>query len=114
MKVSEPQTTGKQKDSKSPHREQEVFATPALHSPVPSTIVSSQLTSGKEGSGSQMPAEEQTSEVSSKSTKAVQKDTAKKSCQFPALAHDIELRNRKILMDQQNKVTAQLCLYQNG
>ena len=46
--------------------------------------------------------------MSSGSDKAVLKHTAKKSRQIPALAHDIELRNRKILMDQQNKVTIQL------
>ena len=69
-----------------------------------STPASSQLISGKQDSGSQLHGEEPL-EVSSKSVKAAHKDTAKKSKQIPALAHDIELRNRRILMDRQNKVT---------
>lgn len=109
-KPAPPQTGKKQAGPRSPHGGQEIFATPAIHSPVPSTPASS-VVSGEQGSQSRLPAEE-TSDVSSGSDKAVLKHTAKKSRQIPALAHDIELRNRKILMDQQNKVITQLSFSQ--
>ena len=108
VKPAEPHTSRSQANPKSPNRDEEFFATPAVHSPVPSTDASSQRISNRPDSRSHLTTEE-ASEGSSKSVKRAQREAARKSRQIPVLAHDIELRNRKILMDEQNKVRNAQC-----
>ena len=88
---------------KSPHGDEETFATPAVHSPLLSSPASSQQLSRRQNGDSSSDAEQE-SGISIRSGKLTQRDTARKSRQIPALAHDIELRNRIIFMEQQQKV----------